>query len=157
MHAKFGLVVIFRNTLTMWQVWQARALLYGDSWYQEIKTWWRNFKSLIPGGSCMLCTAQFGGAILKASGRVQYSPFQLDDRSPIITHQHTAGGSVSQLSQLTKLSPWLTLSIKDITTSFWYDNQWCWFYLTKPWVYIISLTQWNKICAFMVKNKCGLS
>ena len=45
----------------------------------------------------------------------------------MITDQYTAGGSVSQLSQLAKLSYWLTLSIKDITTSFWHYNTWCWF------------------------------
>ena len=69
--------------------------------------------------SCMLCTAQLGGPVLKASGRVQYTPFQLGDKSPMATDQHTAGGSVSQLSQQAKLSPWLTLSTKYITTSFW--------------------------------------
>ena len=51
----------------------------------------------------MLCTPQLGGHGLKAFGRVQYTPFQLADKSPMITEQHTAGGSVSQLSQLTKL------------------------------------------------------
>ena len=75
----------------------------------------------------MLCTAQLGGAVLKAFGRVQYTPFQLAAKSPMITGQHTAGGSVSQLSQLAKLSPWLTLSTKDITTSFWHYNKWFWF------------------------------
>ena len=75
----------------------------------------------------MLCTAQLGGPVLKASGRVQFSPFQLADKSPMITDQHTAGGSVSQLSQLTKLSPWLALSTKDIATSFWHYNKWFWF------------------------------
>ena len=75
----------------------------------------------------MLCAAQLGGPVLKASGRVQFSPFQLADKSPMITDQHTAGGSVSQLSQLAKLSPWLTLSTKDITTSFWRYNKWFWF------------------------------
>ena len=49
-----------------------------------------------------------------------FPPLQLADKSPMITDQHTAGGSVSQLSQLAKLSPWLTLSTKDITTSFWH-------------------------------------
>ena len=44
----------------------------------------------------------------------------------MITDQHTAGGSVSQLSQLAKLSPWLTLSTKDITTSFWHYNKGYW-------------------------------
>ena len=71
----------------------------------------------------MLCTAQLGGPVLKALGRVQKTPFQLADKSPMITDQHTAGGSVSQLSQLAKLSPWITLSIKDITTSFWHYNK----------------------------------
>ena len=75
----------------------------------------------------MLCTAQLGGPVLKASGRVQYIPFQLGDKSPMITDQHTAGDAVSQLSQLAKLSPWLTLSTKDITTSFWQYNKWFWF------------------------------
>ena len=50
----------------------------------------------------MVCTAQFGGRVLKASGRVQYTPFQLVDKSHMITDQQTAGGSVSQLSQLAK-------------------------------------------------------
>ena len=50
-------------------------------------------------------TAQLGGPVLKASGRVQYTAFQLDDKSPMITDQYKAGGSVSQLSQLAKLSP----------------------------------------------------
>ena len=74
--------------------------------------------------NAMLCTAQLGGPVLKAFGRVQYTPFQLADKSPMITDQHTAGGSVSQLSQLAKLSPWLTLSTKDITASFWHYNKW---------------------------------
>ena len=89
----------------------------------------------------MLCTAQFGGPVLKASGRVQNTPFQLGDKSTKITDQHTAGGSVSQLSQLAKLSHWLTLSTKDITTSFCHYNKCFCFYLIKSWVYIISLTQ----------------
>ena len=69
-------------------------------------------------------TAQLGGPVLKASGGVQYSPVGLGDKSPMITGQHTAGGSVSQL---TKLLPWLTLSTKEITTSFWHYNKWFWF------------------------------
>ena len=68
----------------------------------------------------MLCTAQLPGPVLKAFEWVQISPFQMADKSPMITDQLTAGGSVSQLSQLAKLSPWLTLSTKDITTSFWH-------------------------------------
>ena len=68
----------------------------------------------------MLCTAQLPGPVLKAFGWVQISPFQMADKSPMITDQLTAGGSVSQLSELAKLSPWLTLSTKDITTSFWH-------------------------------------
>ena len=68
----------------------------------------------------MLCTAQLPGPVLKAFGWVQFSPLQLADKSPMITDQHTAGGSVSQLSQLAKLSHWLTLSTKYITTSFWH-------------------------------------
>ena len=71
----------------------------------------------------MLCTAQLGGPVLKPSGRVQYTPVQLGDKSPMITDQHTTGGSVSQLNQLAKLSPWLTISAKDITASFWYYNK----------------------------------
>ena len=89
----------------------------------------------------MLCTAQLGGPVLKASGRVQNTPFQLGDKSPKITDQYTAGGSVNQLSQLAKLSSWLTDSTKDITISFWYYNKWFCFYLIKSWVYIVSLTQ----------------
>ena len=76
--------------------------------------------------NAMLCTAQFGGPVLKAFGRVQYTPFQLADKFPMITDQHSAGGSVSQLSQLAKLSPWLTLSTKDFTTSFWHQNTSIW-------------------------------
>ena len=72
--------------------------------------WWRH--------NAMLCTAQLPGPVLQAFGWVQISPFQMADKPPMITDQHTAGGSVSQLSQLAKLSPWLTLSTKDITTSF---------------------------------------
>ena len=55
----------------------------------------------------MLCTAQLGCPVLKASGRVQYIPFQQGDRSPMITDQHTAGGSVSQLTSqaLTLINP----------------------------------------------------
>ena len=70
----------------------------------------------------MLCTAQLGGPVLMAFGRVQYTPFQLGYKSPMITDQHTAGGSVCQLSQLAKLSPWLTPSKKYITTSLWHNN-----------------------------------
>ena len=77
----------------------------------------------------MLCTAQLPGPVLKAFGRVQISPFQLADKPPMITDQHTAGGSVSQLGQLTKLSPWLTLSTKDITTSFWHYKKWFCFFI----------------------------
>ena len=74
----------------------------------------------------MLCTAQLGRPVLKAFGRVQKTPFQLTDKSPMITDQHTAGGSVSQLSQLAKLSPWSTLSAKYITASFrLYDKLFC--------------------------------
>ena len=65
----------------------------------------------------MPCTGQLGGLVLKASGRVQQTHF----------FAHSRGGSVSQLSQLTKLSPWLTLSTKDINTSFWHYNKWFWF------------------------------
>ena len=94
-----------------------------------------------PTYSTMLCISQFGGPVLKASRRVQNTPFQLGDKSPKITDQHTAGGSVSPLSQLAKLSPWLTLSTKDITTSFWHSINDFVFYLIKSQVYIISLTQ----------------
>ena len=90
---------------------------------------------------CMLCTAQLPGPVLKAFGRVHISPFQMADKSPMITDQHRAGGSVSQLSQWAKLSPSLTLSTKGITTSFWHYKKYFVFYLTKSWVYIISLTQ----------------
>ena len=67
------------------------------------------------------------GPILKAFGRVQYTPFQLADKSPMIADQHTEMGSVSQLSQLANISHWLTLSTKDITTSFWHYNKLFWF------------------------------
>ena len=89
----------------------------------------------------MLCTAQLGGPILKAFGRVQYTPFQLAVKSPMITDQHKAGGSVSQLSQLAKLSPWLTLSTKDIATSFWHCNKLFWFLSNQSMSSIISLIQ----------------
>ena len=76
----------------------------------------------------MLCTAQLPGPVLKAFGRAQISPFQMAVKWPMITDRLTAGGSVSQLSQLAKLSPWLTLSTKDITTSFWhYKKLFCFF------------------------------
>ena len=39
-----------------------------------------------------MCTGQLGGPVLKAFGRVQKTPFQLADKSPMITDQHTAGG-----------------------------------------------------------------
>ena len=71
----------------------------------------------------MPSTRQLGGPVRKASGRVQKTPFGLSDKSSKITDQHPAGGSVSQLSQLTKPSPWLTLSTNDITISFWYYNK----------------------------------
>ena len=80
--------------------------------------WWLWTKT--SASKSMLGTAQLPGPVLKAFGRAQFSPLQLADKSPMITDQHTAGGSVSQLSQLAKLSPWLTLSTKDITTSFWH-------------------------------------
>ena len=83
-----------------------------------------NENDTIPIQITMLCTAQLPGPVLKAFGRAQFSPFQLADKSPMITDQHTAGGSVSQLSQLAKLSPSLTLSTKDITTSFWHYKKW---------------------------------
>ena len=56
-----------------------------------------------------------GGPVLEGLWTGLVYPLQLGDKSPMITDQHTAGGSVSQLSQLTKLSPWLSLSTKDIT------------------------------------------
>ena len=62
----------------------------------------------------MPCTALLGGPLLEG-------------KSPMITDWHTAGSSVSQLSQWTRLSPWLTLSTKDINTSFWHYNKWFWF------------------------------
>ena len=90
-------------------------------------------------GRFMLCTAQLPGPVLKAFGWVQFSPLQLADKSPMITDQHTAGGSVSQLSQLAKLSPWLTLSTKDITTSFWhYIKSFCFWSKQMMGLYIFS-------------------
>ena len=59
-----------------------------------------------PESKCMLCTAQLGLPVLKTFAGVQKNPFQLAHKSPMITDQHTAGGPVSQLSQLVKLSPW---------------------------------------------------
>ena len=56
--------------------------------------------------------------------RLRNPLFRPGEKSPMITDQHTAGSSVSQLRQLTKLSPWLTLSTKDITTSFWHYDKW---------------------------------
>ena len=72
--------------------------------------------SPMPENIIMPCTGQLGGPVLKAFVWVQYTPFGPGNKSPMIKDQYTAGGSVSQLSQLTKLSPWLTLSTKDITT-----------------------------------------
>ena len=51
----------------------------------------------------MPCTGQLDGPVLKASGRAQYTPFELGDNSPMITDQHREGGSVSQLNRLKKL------------------------------------------------------
>ena len=67
--------------------------------FSNMKGWWDHYR-------IMLCTAQLLGPVLKAFGRVQFSPLQLADKSPMITDQHTAGGSVSPLSQLAKLSLW---------------------------------------------------
>ena len=61
--------------------------------------------SVIADRLAMLCTAQLPGPVLKAFGWVQIYPFQMADKSPMITDQLTAGGSVSQLSQLVKLWP----------------------------------------------------
>ena len=72
------------------------------------------------------CCAQHSLVVRSEGLWVQYTPFQLGDTSPMITDQHTAGGSVSQLSQMAKLSSRLTLSTKDITTSFWHYNKWFW-------------------------------
>ena len=106
-------------------------LLWNINWYYWLSvtshhiTFNAHYSSYKTGDN-MLCTAQLPGPVLKAFERVQFSPLQLADKSPIITDQHTAGGSVSQLSQLAKLSPWLTLSTKDITTSFWhYKKSFC--------------------------------
>ena len=97
----------------------------------------------------MLCTAQLGGPVLKAFGRVQYTPFQLTDKSPMITDQHTAGGSVSQLSQLAKLSPWLTLSTKNITTSFWHYNKWfCFLSIQIMGLYHFSNSIKSNLCIY---------
>ena len=74
----------------------------------------------------MTDTGQLGGPVLKASGRIQNTLFQTGDKSPMIIEQHIAGGSVSQLKQLTKLSPWLTRFVKDITISCWHYNKWFW-------------------------------
>ena len=94
------------------------------------------------------CTGQLGGPFMKTFGRVQKSPFGPHDNSTMITEQHTTGGSVSQLSQLTQLSPWLTLSTKDITTSFWHYNKW--FFLSNQIIVIYNLsrpTEWN-LCIY---------
>ena len=56
--------------------------------------WW----SLYTGFFVMPCTGQLGGPVLKASGRVQNTPFGLGDKSPKITDQHPAVGSVSQIT-----------------------------------------------------------
>ena len=47
----------------------------------------------------MPCTGQLGGPVRKAFERVQSTSFSPNDESPMITDQHTAGGSVSQLGQ----------------------------------------------------------
>ena len=44
---------------------------------------------------------QLGGPVLKAFGQVQNPPFGPGEKSPMITDQHTAGGSVSQLDEST--------------------------------------------------------
>ena len=114
---------------------------------------------------CMLCTTQLPGPVLKAFGRAQFSPLQLADKSPMITDQHSRGLSkpIKPTGQaLTLINPFhkrhYYIHHSDIT-----KNDFV-FYLTTSWVYIISLTQQNKICAFMVKNfafmvknKCRLS
>ena len=99
-------------------------------------------------GHFMLCTAQPGGPVVKAFGRVQKTPFQLADKCLMITDQHTAGGSVSQLSQLANLSPWLALSTTDITTSFWHYNKSFCFYLTKSRVYHFSNPTEYNLCIY---------
>ena len=100
-----------------------RILLKSVTACQLLTIWMHNLSCF---GFFMLCTAQLPGPVLKAFGRAQFSPLQLADKSPMITDHHTAGGSVSQSSQLAKLSPWLTLSTKDITTSFWhYKKSFC--------------------------------
>ena len=71
---------------------------------------------------CQLAVDKEGHALHSSAW---WSP--LEGKCPMITDWHTAGGSVSQLSQWTKLSPWLTLSTKDINTSFWHYNKWFWF------------------------------
>ena len=57
---------------------------------------------------CQLAVEKEGHALHSSAW---WSP--LEGKFPMITDWHTAGGSVSQLSQWTKLSPWLTLSTKD--------------------------------------------
>ena len=87
----------------------------------------------------MPCTAQLGGSECLWMGSVY--PLWPGDTFPMITDQHTAGGSVSQLSQLTKLSrfPQKTLlHHSDITRN---DFG---FHLIKSWVNIISPIQYNQ-------------
>ena len=65
--------------------------------------------SLLWTSRAMPCTAQLGGP---------------QGKSLMIPDWHTAGGSVSQLRQWTNLSPWLTLSTKGLSTSFWHYSKW---------------------------------
>ena len=102
----------------------------------------------------MPCTAQLVGSVLKTSWRVQYTPFGPGDKSPIITDQHRAGGSVSQLSQLTKLWPWLTLSTNDIAVSFWHDSKWFWLLSYQIMgSYHFSNTTKSNLCIYDEKRK----
>ena len=68
--------------------------------------------------------AQLPGPVLKAFGKAQLPLFSWLTSPPWSQTSTQQGGSVSQLSQLAKLSPWLTLSTKDITTSFWHYKKW---------------------------------
>ena len=71
-----------------------------------------------PESKCMLCTAQLGLPVLKTFAGVQKTPFQLAHKAPMITDQHTAGGSVSQLRRKPRISTVIVL-IRKMIYSWW--------------------------------------
>ena len=55
--------------------------------------------SVDPANDNMPCTAQLGGPVLKATGRVQYTPFGLGFKSTMITEQHTVSKPIKPTNQ----------------------------------------------------------